>query len=111
MKLFYGALLIVLAQVLTFVQLQSQSRFGWAREHPYIMMFMGIPISYLFINSTRLMNDYTGQTWPGRIIGQTIGIVIFSIMAWLVFREPITIKTGVCILLALCVVLIQIFWK
>ncbi len=111
MKLINGMLIIVLAQVISFVQLQSQSRFQWAKDNSLIMVLMGLPISYLFLNSTRLINEYTGATWPGRLIGQAIGIVIFSLMSWLIFKEQMTVKTAVCITLALTVVIIQIFWK
>ncbi len=111
MKLINGMLIIILAQIISFVQLQSQSRFQWAKDNSLIMVLMGLPISYLFLNSTRLINEYTGATWPGRLIGQAIGIVIFSLMSWLIFKEQMTVKTAVCITLALTVVIIQIFWK
>jgi multidrug transporter EmrE-like cation transporter len=111
MKLVNGVLIIVIAQVISFLQLQSQSRFQWAKDNSMIMMLLGLPISYLFLNSTRLINEHTGATWPGRLIGQAIGIVIFSLMSWLIFKEQMTVKTAVCITLAITVVIIQIFWK
>ena len=111
MKMLNGIGLIIIAQIMSFLQLQSQNKFQWAKDNPLIMMLLGLPIGYLFINSTRLINDFTGETWPGRLIGQAIGIIMFSIMSWLMFREPLTMKTSVCIALALCVVVIQIFWK
>ena len=111
MKMLNGIGLFIIAQIISFLQLQSQSRFQWAKDNPLIMMLLGLPIGYLFINSTRLINDYTGESWPGRLIGQAIGIIMFTIMSWFMFREQITMKTAVCIALALCVVVIQIFWK
>jgi MFS superfamily sulfate permease-like transporter len=111
MKIINGLGLIIIAQIISFLQLQSQGKWQWAKEHPMLMALCGLPIGYLFINSTRLINEATGATWPGRLIGQAAGIVIFSLMSWIIFREPLTIKTGVCIALALCVVIIQIFWK
>jgi len=111
MKLINGMLIVALAQVITFIQLQGQGRWPWIRDNQWIMVLIGLPISYLFINSTRLINEATGAAWPGRLIGQGIGIVIFAIMSWLLFKEPVTTKTAVCIILASCVILIQIFWK
>lgn len=111
MKLIYGMLIIIAAQIISFIQLQGQVKWPWMRDHPYIMAVTGIPIGFMFINSTRLINDYTQATWPGRIIGQGIGIVIFALMSWILFGEQLSIKTGVCIALAVCVILIQIFWK
>jgi len=111
MKLLNGFVLIMIAQIISFIQLQGQGKWEWAKENPFLMAVCGLPIGYLFIHSTRIINEATGETWPGRLIGQAIGIVIFCIMSWIMFKEPLTIKTGVCIALALCVVLIQIFWK
>jgi multidrug transporter EmrE-like cation transporter len=111
MKLIYGILIIIGAQVISFIQLQGQGKWPWMKDHPYIMAITGIPIGFMFINSTRLINEYTQATWPGRLIGQGIGIVMFAIMSWILFEEPLTMKTGVCITLAICVILIQIFWK
>jgi hypothetical protein len=111
MKMFNGFVLIIIAQIISFIQLQGQVKWPWAKDHPLLMALCGLPIGYMFIHSTRIINEATGETWPGRLIGQGIGIIIFSIMSWILFREPLTIKTGVCIALALSVVVIQIFWK
>ena len=111
MKLINGMLIGALAQIITFVQLQGQIRWPWVKDNPLIVVLLGLPISYLFMNSTRLFNEATGATWPGRLIGQSIGIVVFATMSWLLFKEPVTTKTTMCIILALCVILIQIFWK
>jgi MFS superfamily sulfate permease-like transporter len=111
MKLIEGVLIIILAQVISFFQLQGQGRWVWAKDNPLIMMLLGLPVSYLYIKSTGLINDYTLQTWPGRLIGQSIGVIIFSLLSWLVFKETMTLKTMVCVCLSLTVILIQIYWK
>ena len=111
MKMFYGIIFIITAQIISFVQLQFQGKYEWFRDNTFWLVFLGLPSSYLFIYSTKFINEYTGQTWPGRLIGQSIGTVLFAVLSWFIFREPITLKTGICILLALIVVLIQIFWK
>jgi hypothetical protein len=38
-------------------------------------------------------------------------VIIFSIMSILLFKEPFTAKTGTCLFLGLCIILIQLFWK
>jgi hypothetical protein len=52
-----------------------------------------------------------GQLWPGRIIGFSIGILVFTIMSILLFGEGINSKTGICLFLSILILLIQIFWK
>lgn len=111
MKLIYALLLSTVAQVLSFIQLQGQMAWKFPRENPYIMMLMGLPISFILINTTRIMNDHFNANWPGRLIGFGVGIIIFTIMSWLIFKEQPTPKTLTCLGLAFTIVILQIFWK
>ena len=106
--LFYG----VLAQVLTFVQLQGQFKYEWMKSNPLIMSLIGVPLSYLYIYSVKhMVAHFDGNMWPSRLLGFSIGAVVFSIMSYLWFEEPLTLKTGVSLFLALCIMMIQLFWK
>jgi hypothetical protein len=106
--LFYG----VLAQVLTFVQLQGQFKYEWMRTNTLIMSLIGVPLSYLYIYSVKhMVAHFDGNMWPSRLLGFSIGAVVFSIMSYLWFEEPLTLKTGVSLFLALCIMMIQLFWK
>jgi multidrug transporter EmrE-like cation transporter len=58
-----------------------------------------------------MVTFFEGNLWPSRLVGFSIGVIIFTIMSWLWFREPISLKTGVCLLLSLIIMGIQIFWK
>jgi hypothetical protein len=111
-NLVFGILWGILGQIVSFFQLQVGIKYGWNQKHPMLLLLLSLPISWTFLKSVEyLIKAFDGQTWPNRLIGQSIGIIMFSIMSWLVFRETITMKTGVCIILALCIVAIQIFWK
>ena len=60
----------VLAQVLTFVQLQGQFRWEWFKQHPMIISLMGVPISFLYIMSVKYMvSHFGGELWPSRLMG------------------------------------------
>jgi multidrug transporter EmrE-like cation transporter len=52
-----------------------------------------------------------GQLWPSRLIGFGIGIIVFVALSWVLFKEPVTLKTLTCLLLAASILLVQIFWK
>lgn len=102
----------VLAQVLTFVQLQGQFRWEWFKQHPWTVSLMGVPISFLYIMSVKYMvSHFGGELWPSRLMGFSIGAIVFSYMAHLWFQEPFTLKTGVSLGLAFCIMMIQLFWK
>ena len=112
MKLILGMLVGVLAQVLTFLQLQGRWKFEWMRTHQWAMVLLGIPISILFMTSVSLMVEhFDGQLWPSRLIGFAIGTAIYTFMSILWFNEPITMKTTICLVLSFIILLIQLFWK
>ena len=112
MNIFYGVLYGVIAQILTFLQLQGNIKYGWFQKYPVIMLGIAIPISYLFIKSVEyFVAAYNGEIWPSRLIGFGIGVIIFTLMSKLLFGEPFTTKTAVCLALGTAIVLIQILWK
>jgi hypothetical protein len=112
MKLLTGIGVGVLAQLLTFLQLQGRWKFPWMKEHPHIVVWLGIPISYLFMYSVQCMVEhFDGQLWPSRLIGFAIGTTVFTFMSISWFNEPISIKTSLCLLLSACILFIQLFVK
>lgn len=105
-------LVYTFSQIFTFYQLQGHLWSKWIKEHPLAMTLMGIPISYLVILASReMVSLYDGQTWPNRIIGFVLGVFVFSFMAWIMLKEPMTPKTVVCLILSFAVLCIQLFWK
>jgi hypothetical protein len=111
-KLFIGIIYATIAQILTYLQLQGNIRWNWYEKYPIIIYGMSIPMTFLYIKSVEcFVKEFDGQVWPSRLIGFSIGIIVFSIMTEVFFKEPITHKTIVTIILAVLIVLIQIFWK
>jgi len=49
--------------------------------------------------------------WPSRLIGFSIGAIVFSWLSWAIFNEPLTTKTIICLILAVCILLVQLFVK
>lgn len=111
-KLFAGILVGSFAQVLTFLQLQGQLKWDWVKNNYWVMVLLGIPISMLFMYSVKcLVTAFGGQMWPSRLIGFSIGTIIFTVMSFKLFDEPLTTKTIICLLLALIILGIQLFIK
>jgi hypothetical protein len=112
MNFITGLIYGILAQIFTFIQLQGQFRWEWAKAHPFMMSLMGIPLSLLYIQSVKhLVLHFEGQLWPSRLMGFSIGAIVFSYMAHSWFQEPFTLKTGICLGLAFCIMMVQLFWK
>lgn len=112
MNLLKGFIYGLIAQVITFLQLQGQLKYDILKNNTWFVVLLGLPISYLFMLSVRHFVDaYDGQIWPSRLIGFGIGVIVFSLMSHWLFKEPLTPKTLVCLGLGSLIVLIQILWK
>jgi H+/Cl- antiporter ClcA len=112
MNFFFGIILIIIGQILAFFQMQGHLKFQWLKDNLWFPVLLGIPISIIFMTGMSLLiRNYGGSLWPSRIIGFSIGTIIYGIMAWYFFNEKVSFKTGVCLFLSLLIILIQVFWK
>jgi len=111
-RILYGVLFGVIAQVITFLQLQGQMKYSILKNNTWFLVLMGMPISFLFLMSVKnFILAFNGEIWPSRIIGFGIGVIIFTIMSEILFKEVMTLKTITCLFLSMLIILIQIFWK
>jgi hypothetical protein len=110
--LIISLVIVVIAQSLAYLQLQSQFFWTWAKEHPLLMSITGIPISILLIYFTKYCSlAFDGQVWPGRLIGFAVGAIVFAMLSHFIMNEPFTPKTIVCLCLAGAILGVQILWK
>ena len=109
-KLWMSIIAQTIAGILAFLQLQA-----WV-AWPKIQFFKSltwlyltsIVIAPLFFYSTKWSYEHFGAFWNMRLAGFGISTIIFGIMAWQFIGEMPTIKTLICILLAIAIILIQI---
>jgi len=107
-----GFFLFLLGQGMIWYQTNSQFFNQWCREHPYVMAAAGWPISYVLILASRsVVTGFDGLLWPGRLVGFASGMMVMALFTYIHMGESITMKTGVTLLLALAITLIQVFWK
>lgn len=112
MNFFLGLLYGIIAQILTFVQLQGQFKYEWIKNNPVYMAAIGFPLSLLYISSVKhMVAHFDGNMWPSRLLGFATGVIVFTVMSWAWFKEPLSLKTLICLGLAVCIMLIQLFWK
>jgi hypothetical protein len=111
-NLIYGIIYGILGQILSFMQLQGSIKYGWFHKYPIIVLLTAIPSTWLYIKSVEHLVIWgDGQLWPSRLIGFGIGIIIFVTLSMVLFKEPLLLKTITCLLLALSILLVQLFWK
>jgi hypothetical protein len=108
MGIIYG----IFGQILSFLQLQGSIKYGWFQKYPIIVLLSALPTTWIYIKSVEHLVEWSdGQLWPSRLIGFGIGIIIFVSLSMILFKEPLTLKTLTCLMLAASILLVQIFWK
>ncbi len=108
-----GMLFFALANVFAWFQYNSQFVWPWWEGRPFLTVFLfAIPTGLCFWYAIKNIMQDTGELWAGKLIGFGVGTIIFAIMTSLLMRESIfTVKTMSCLVLALGIISIQIFWK
>ena len=105
-KLIGAICLSIIGHIIAFFHMNGQFKWDFMKSQWWIIL-AGLPISYLFYYSTRLSYEHFGFTWNMRMIGFGVGTIVFGIMSYLTLREVPTLKTIICILLAVAIILIQ----
>lgn len=104
--------LFIFGQIIVWIQVNGPLIWTWAKEYRYLLMVLGIPITWLFMEATRFsVSGFGNLFWPGRFISFVAGIFIFTIMTYMFRNEPINAKTAVSLVLAFSLILVQLFWK
>ena len=99
-----------IASILAFFQLQAH--YVWP-DKPFLksmwwVYLTSIAIAPLFFYSTKWSFEHFGALWNMRLAGVGISTFTFGVMAWLLLTEIPTLKTFVCLLLAIAIILIQL---
>lgn len=103
-------LILFLGNLVVWFQLNAQFKWEWFKEHWIMLSLFGAPISAVFYWATRF--SYIGFNellWPGRLIAFGISMITFPIFTWLLLNEGMTIKTIVSMILALIIIIIQLW--
>ena len=112
MNLLIGVIYVFIAQILTFLQLQGNIKYHIYDKYPFWTLAASIPIAWFYIKSVeRIVEWYNGEIYQSRLIGFSIGIFVFAIMAWTMFNEPILPRTAISLMLAFAILIIQLYWR
>lgn len=106
-----SAILFMVGQILIWFQSNGQFLSEWFKNNTLLISFFGVPISYLFIHATRMSYEGFGATWPGRMMGFAIGVLVFTVLAYYFMGENFNLKTCLSLLLSIGIICIQVFMK
>ena len=110
-NLLYGFLLFTFVHILVWISTNAQfSDFFKDYNTLFMSAVLAVPISIFAYYGSRFMFAESGSAWTIRFLASSIGYVIFPIMTWYFLGESMfTVKTILCIILAVCIILIQVF--
>lgn len=105
-------IIIALAQSGAWFQQFSQIKWDWFRNNTWFNIgILGIILSILFVYGARIGYEAWESVWKIRLIQFAIGAFVVSFWSWFILGEGVNLKTFVCLMLALGIILIQVFWK
>ena len=111
-NLVFGILYGIIGQVGSFLQLQGGIRYNWYPKYLWVSMLAAVPLSWFYLKSVEyFIKAFDGQVYPSRLLGFSIGIIVFTLFSVFLFKEPLTLKTIISILLGFTIVAIQVLWK
>ena len=99
--------ILFITQIFIWFQLNGQLKWDWFKDNYFILSLLGVPISYALIVSTKIGYQGFGELWPIRLLGFATGMISFPIITYLILGEGITIKTGLSIILAIIIMILQ----
>ena len=110
--LLIGMVWFIIGHIAVFFQLNGQFKWNWFKNNEILVAFTGVVLSFFFIWGTKyVVNGFDGLLWPARFVGFSIGMVIYALGVSYFFKEGITNKTFVSLVLCLILVAIQVLWK
>ena len=110
-NLLYGAALILVLQALAWVSANGQfSEYFKNYNTLTICITLAIPISLCGYFGSKFLYSYLTSVWSVRFIGFGLSYLVFPFMTWYLLGESMfTIKTILCLILSICIILIQVF--
>jgi membrane protein CcdC involved in cytochrome C biogenesis len=111
-SLIVGIVFFILAHTTTWFQVNGQFIWNYFKENTFILTLFGIPISYFYIWAAKYtVEGFNNTMWSARFVGFGVGILIYALLVGVFFKEGISLKTFTSLLLAISLILVQIFWK
>ena len=82
----------------------------WKDKHHVLILISSFPISYSMFYAWKIIVESTGSIWSARFLFFALSYLVFPTLTYLFMGEsPFTLKTSLCILLSILIILIQAY--
>ena len=106
-KLLMAMSISLVGHIIAWFHMQGQFKYEWAKSIWWVILG-GIPISLCFYYGTRWYYEYFGNYWYVRPIGFGMATIVFAILTWLVLDELPDVRTIICLVLSVIIIIIQL---
>ena len=112
-KIIIAIVLFIIANILTWFQVNSQFLWTWWKERPFMtVLIYSIPTSLSFFYAWKFSVEAMGdKLWPAKMIGFGVSTIVFTGLTYIMLEEGLSEKTLVCLFLSILIILIQVLWK
>ena len=112
-NLWTAVLFLFFAHIVTWLQLNGQFKWDlFKNNETWVVLLFAVPVAWLFINYQKFAYlAFDGSLWSLRLMGFSIGIIIFFCMTWLMMGELPSVKNLICLILACLIIVIQTLLK
>lgn len=112
MKVFIGIGFFIIANIIIWLQANSQFVWEWWKNKPILTtVIYSIPFGLAFWYAAKYTYEGTGEIWSARLIGFGASYLVFPVMTYYIAGESMfTTKTMICVFLSFLIVAIQLFW-
>jgi len=113
LKVVSAFILLCVTYIGAWFQPNAQYVWDWWKEKPFLAtVVFGVPCGTLYVYTWSIITESTGSVWSTRFIAFSVSVIVFSLMTHFLLNESmLTLKTTLCNLLSVAIILIQIFMK
>ena len=110
-KMLYAVLCFILGHILGWYAHNLQFVNEYWKDKVLLPTFLfGVPCLLAFFYGTKFAMEAVPELWTARFMGAVFSYTVFPIMTWYYLGESMfTVKTMLCVFLAFCILLVQIF--
>ena len=110
--LVYALVLISAAQIAVWFQHNWQFINPTYKPEWWGWYIVAVPITWMFLKGTYYgVTAFDGDLWPNRFLGFILGIISYAWLTNYFFKQPVTGKILVQLILCFLIVLVQVMWK